>query len=248
MRLKPDRHRAVQVRRVQVQRLDQARAQPRLLEAGAALSRRHRVAHRFQSRNPHPGLCRRRGRLHVRRRRVSARCKADRPAGPQSDLRVGRRRMSPRTCLSTATRRRSAIPEIRRAMMLALDRQGFNDIIHEGKALISGAMLPAAVRKLGHAAGGPECLARLQRRPGSTPGRGAQDHGEPRVWPGQAAQGQGLDPRLAGLPRPGRHPRRPAQQDPLRCRAGGHRVLGLVRPHGEQEVRGRAQPDRCRRR
>ena len=27
--------------------------------------------------------------------------------------------------------------------MLALDRQGFNDIFHEGKALISGAMLPA---------------------------------------------------------------------------------------------------------
>jgi peptide/nickel transport system substrate-binding protein len=34
-------------------------------------------------------------------------------------------------------------PKIRRAMMLALDRQGFNDIIHEGKALISGVMLPA---------------------------------------------------------------------------------------------------------
>jgi len=33
--------------------------------------------------------------------------------------------------------------KIRRAMMLALDRQGFNDIFHEGKALISGAMLPA---------------------------------------------------------------------------------------------------------
>jgi peptide/nickel transport system substrate-binding protein len=34
-------------------------------------------------------------------------------------------------------------PKIRRAMMLALDRQGFNDIFHEGKALIAGAMLPA---------------------------------------------------------------------------------------------------------
>src|SRR5215475_8162504 len=33
--------------------------------------------------------------------------------------------------------------KMRRAMMLALDRQGFNDIFHEGKALISGAMLPA---------------------------------------------------------------------------------------------------------
>jgi peptide/nickel transport system substrate-binding protein len=33
-------------------------------------------------------------------------------------------------------------PKIRRAMMLALDRQGLNDIIFEGKGLISGAMLP----------------------------------------------------------------------------------------------------------
>jgi peptide/nickel transport system substrate-binding protein len=33
-------------------------------------------------------------------------------------------------------------PKIRRAMMLALDRKGFNDIMSEGKAIIAGAMLP----------------------------------------------------------------------------------------------------------
>src|SRR5262249_45620511 len=33
-------------------------------------------------------------------------------------------------------------PKIRQAMMLALDRQGFNDIFPQGKALISSAMLP----------------------------------------------------------------------------------------------------------
>ena len=33
-------------------------------------------------------------------------------------------------------------PKVRRAMMLALDRHGFNDIIFEGRGLISGAMLP----------------------------------------------------------------------------------------------------------
>jgi peptide/nickel transport system substrate-binding protein len=33
-------------------------------------------------------------------------------------------------------------PELRRAMVLAIDRQAFNDIINEGKGLISGAMLP----------------------------------------------------------------------------------------------------------
>ena len=41
----PDRHRAVQVRRVQGQRIDQADPQPGLLEEGPALSRRHRVHH-----------------------------------------------------------------------------------------------------------------------------------------------------------------------------------------------------------
>ena len=38
-----DRHRPVQIRRVQAERVDQAGAQPRLLETGPALSRRHRV-------------------------------------------------------------------------------------------------------------------------------------------------------------------------------------------------------------
>ena len=38
-----DRHRPVQIRRIQAERVHQGRAQPRLLEAGPALSRRHRV-------------------------------------------------------------------------------------------------------------------------------------------------------------------------------------------------------------
>ena len=33
-------------------------------------------------------------------------------------------------------------PEIRRAMMLTLDRKAFNDILAEGKGGIGGAMLP----------------------------------------------------------------------------------------------------------
>ena len=39
----PDRHRAIQVRRVQTERADRAGPQSRLLEAGTPLSRRHRV-------------------------------------------------------------------------------------------------------------------------------------------------------------------------------------------------------------
>src|SRR5438552_3389111 len=39
----PDRHRAVQIRRVQAERAHQGGAQPGLLETRAALSRRHRI-------------------------------------------------------------------------------------------------------------------------------------------------------------------------------------------------------------
>ena len=38
-----DRHRPVQIRRIQAERVDQGDAKPRLLEEGPALSRRHRV-------------------------------------------------------------------------------------------------------------------------------------------------------------------------------------------------------------
>ncbi len=39
----PDRHRAVQVRRIQAERIHQTGEKPRLLEKGPALSRRHRI-------------------------------------------------------------------------------------------------------------------------------------------------------------------------------------------------------------
>ena len=43
-----DRHRSVQVRRVQGQRIHQAHPQPGLLEEGPAVSRRHRIHHHHQ--------------------------------------------------------------------------------------------------------------------------------------------------------------------------------------------------------
>ena len=51
-----DRHRAVQVRRVQVQPEHQARAQPELLEEGPALSRRHRIHDHHQPLDDAAGL------------------------------------------------------------------------------------------------------------------------------------------------------------------------------------------------
>ena len=50
------RHGAVQVRRAQAQRVDQARAQSRLLEEGQALRRCHRDAHHRKPLDAHPGL------------------------------------------------------------------------------------------------------------------------------------------------------------------------------------------------
>ena len=51
-----DRHGAVQVRRVQARRIDQVRAQSRLLEEGQTLSRRHRVEGDREPLDPHPGV------------------------------------------------------------------------------------------------------------------------------------------------------------------------------------------------
>ena len=47
-----DRHRPVQVRRVQAERMHQGGAQPGLLEAGPALSRRHRIHDHREPRRP----------------------------------------------------------------------------------------------------------------------------------------------------------------------------------------------------
>ena len=54
-----DRHRPLQVRRVQAQRAHQGGAQPGLLEAGPALSRRHRLHHRAEPLDRDPRLYRR---------------------------------------------------------------------------------------------------------------------------------------------------------------------------------------------
>jgi len=62
-------------------------------------------------------------------------------------------------------------PKIRQAMMLALDRQGFNDILHEGKALISGAMLPPPYGNWGMS---PEVLNALSGHSGDLAARQAE--------------------------------------------------------------------------
>ena len=65
MRSKPIGTGPVQVRRVPAERGHQDREEPGLLEAGPALSRRHRVAHHARPLDPQPGLHRRQIRRHL---------------------------------------------------------------------------------------------------------------------------------------------------------------------------------------
>ena len=67
MRTKPIGTGPFQVRRVQEQRVRQGRAQPRLLEEGASLPRRHRLARHLQPFHPGARLRRRRVRHDLRR-------------------------------------------------------------------------------------------------------------------------------------------------------------------------------------
>ena len=69
-----DRHRPLQVRRAEAERIDEGRAQPRLLEARPALPRCDRVHHHCQPRHLGAGLRRRQVRPHLHRRDRRARC------------------------------------------------------------------------------------------------------------------------------------------------------------------------------
>ena len=62
-----DRHRPVQIRRVQAERVHQGGAKPGLLEAGPALSRRHRIHDHPEPFDRDPGLRRRQVRHDLRR-------------------------------------------------------------------------------------------------------------------------------------------------------------------------------------
>jgi hypothetical protein len=75
--------------------------------------------------------------------------------------------------------------------MLALDRQGFNDIFHEGKALISGAMLPAPYGNWGMP---PEVLSALPGYSGDLAARQAARAGSWRAS-GMARASRGIDNR-----------------------------------------------------
>ena len=63
-----DRHRPVQIRRIQAERTHQSGAQSGLLEAGPPLPRRHRIYDHPERIDADAGLCRRQVRFHLRHR------------------------------------------------------------------------------------------------------------------------------------------------------------------------------------
>ena len=84
-----DRHRTVQVRRVQGQRIDQAYEEPGLLEEGPALSRRHRVHHHHEPLDRDPRLHRRQVRHDLPDRSVDSAAEGRQGAGAERGLRGG---------------------------------------------------------------------------------------------------------------------------------------------------------------
>ena len=139
----PDRHRPVQVRRVQGQRVDQAHQESRLLQEGPAASRRHRIHHHYQPLDGDSRICLRQIRHDVPDRSVDPAAQGGQGAGAERGLR-GRadQRLDQH-------HRQLVLPAVRqcsifsRALALALDRKAFVQILFEGQADIGGTMLPA---------------------------------------------------------------------------------------------------------
>jgi hypothetical protein len=100
-----DRHRAVQIRRVQTQPVYQGSAKPELLEASAALSRRHRIHHHPEPFDRNPRLRRRQIRHDLPVRGVGPARQGSAQPSPAGDLR------------SEADERQGQSPRHRRAVV-----------------------------------------------------------------------------------------------------------------------------------
>src|SRR6202035_3006519 len=139
--LASDRHRPLQIRRIQAQRIHPAGEEHRLLEARTALSQRDRM-------DDYPKPVDAGARIYRRQVRHDLPLRSHGPDGA--------RHRSPGTqaiCEVTPTPvainmlvNRDAPPfndpEIRRAMQLTIDRKAFLDIMAEGQGDIGGAMQP----------------------------------------------------------------------------------------------------------
>ena len=147
-----DRHRSLQIRRVQAQRIYKGRKKSRLLEAGPALSRRHRIHDREEPLDRDPRLCRRQVRIDLRRH-------ADDPVDPRFAAPAARcalrsaarqrQRQSDRQPRETALRQcRIAARDVACPRPAGLHRHH-----HRWEGLPRRGDAAAARRTVGHAAG-----------------------------------------------------------------------------------------------
>ena len=226
----PDRHRPVQIRRVQAERVDQGRANPDYWKKGrpyldgieyTIIPNRSTailafVAGKFDmtfaDRRDDPAA---EGRARRRRRRRSASCA---PTNVSANLIVNRDKPPFDNAESAPGDGAGARP------------QGLHRHPERGQGDIGGAMLPPPEGVWGMP---PEMLRDAAGlRPGrrEEPRRGARDHGEARLRPGQAAQVKVSTRNIADLSRPGGDPDRPAEGDLHRRRARVVDTAQLVSP------------------
>jgi len=138
--------------------------------------------------------------------------------------------------------------DLRRAVVLALDRKAFIDILSQGQAEPGRYHAAANRRFLGPAAGRTGERAGLRSRRAEEPRGSPRHHEEAGLWAGQAPAAQGLHARHLHLQGPRRDLRRPAQGDLDRRRGRHHRDLAVVHQDRPQSLFGRPQYHRQRRR
>ena len=188
----------------------QARSQSRLLEAGAALSRRHRIHDHPQPLDRDPRLHRRQVRPDLSLRGHRAADEGRQEPGAAGGLRAGAEQ---RQHQSAGQPRGAALRQSRSAARARIGARPQELYRHprRGAGRHRRGDAAAAGWGLGHAARGTGNHSRLWPRCGQEPRRGARNHGPARLRARQAARDQGRRAQHRGLSRPGDHPDRPAQ-------------------------------------
>jgi peptide/nickel transport system substrate-binding protein len=117
-------------------------------------------------------------------------------------------------------------PDLRRAIMLSLDRKSFIDIIGEGQGEIGAAMQPPPNGVWGMPA--EMQLARLRSRCRKEPGAGAGPDEKARLWAREAPAGHRDDAQCRRVPRSRGHSDRSAERDLYRRYAERDRYDAMV--------------------
>ena len=185
-----DRHRPVQIRRVQGQRIDQAHEESRLLQEGPAASRRHRIHHHHQPFDGDSRICLRQVRHDVPDRSVDPAAQGGQGAGAERGLRgrADQRLDQHHRQLVLAAVRQSRHPPRAGA---GAGSQGVRPDHVRGAGRYRRHHAAGAGRPVGDAEGNAGIDPRLRPRHQRQPGRGAQADAEGRLRPGQAPRRQG---------------------------------------------------------